>query len=103
MGWRLGLFRLWIVLSVCWIAFVGFLAYRNWWIPRRVAIQCADTRKANPALGNPADCFDPALEIGAIVDYGAKAVVPIFGVLMIGFVAVSRTQRARGTSGGADR
>lgn len=93
MRWGRNLFRLWILFSVCWIALVGVHAYRHWWIPRQIAVHCADTRKASPSLGDPSECFDPSLAAFAIIDYAAEAIVPAALILMIGFVGVSLVSR----------
>jgi hypothetical protein len=56
-----GLLRLWIVISICWVAAVVIKFYEREIIPRQVAAQqaaCAEARRANPKLGNPFDCFD---------------------------------------------
>ena len=60
MNWRRGIFRAWIVASVLWICAVTWIAYARFYNARSSEISeknCADTRRANPALGNPYDCF----------------------------------------------
>lgn len=58
MNIRRGLFRLWLLASVAWVGLVW--AFYQGLTLRSVAASekaCADARIANPALGNPFDCF----------------------------------------------
>jgi hypothetical protein len=66
MNWKAGLFRIWLVASACWIAFVAWITYLDVVVPRLQTSACRETRqalctasrKAHPDLGNYFDCFD---------------------------------------------
>jgi|SRR5580700_4849520 hypothetical protein len=90
MNWRRGLLRLWLVASLLWIGFLGWIGYE-----RHVLLSCFNHRKANPSLGNPFDCFpatgfpeyDYLVPAGAkFYDYFIAAFVPIMGTLIIGMI-----------------
>jgi hypothetical protein len=97
MNWKLGFFRLWIVVSACWAVVVGWLFYSAVVAPRSLAaIQdaCVEARRAEPALGSPFDCFakglnfDYVLPLGPIVaKYIALAVGPMLAAFLFWFVA----------------
>jgi hypothetical protein len=56
MNWRRGLLRLWLALSLCWIAGVGVFAWEhNAWMKSRTAA-CFEAKRAQGV--NPWDCFD---------------------------------------------
>ena len=47
MNWRSGLFRAWIFGAVCWVAFVGWLAYGAVFVPGQTAARLASEASAN--------------------------------------------------------
>jgi hypothetical protein len=59
MNWRRGLFRLWLVLSLCWIVAVSVYAWKQepWMLSLRVPA-CFEAKRA--AGANPFNCFDVA-------------------------------------------
>jgi hypothetical protein len=61
MNWKSGLFRVWLVVSVGWIALCA-VAIQSRVAPRIltscVESACFSARTANHVLGNPFDCFD---------------------------------------------
>src|SRR5262249_52725058 len=96
MNWKLGFFRIWIVASICWLAFVGFAFYSYEISPRQLAATqaaCAEARQANPALGNVFDCFEKGGPLfadliplkGVLPTWLVLAFVPLFAVLLLGF------------------
>ena len=95
MNIRRGLFRGWLVLSVCWIAIIGVVAYIDVFAGRETAASqnaCADQRSEIPELGNPFECFkkpvlDEATVGPAVAKYLALAVIPPAVVLGFGLVA----------------
>lgn len=89
--------RLWLITSMLWITWVGWIAYEGAVVPRLVAANqnaCLEARKANPSLGNPFDCFDGGGMSFAdvvpwstdIISYGALAFTPVLVLLLIGLV-----------------
>jgi hypothetical protein len=96
MNWKPGFFRIWIVASVCWVAFVGFAFYSEILVPRQLALTqvgCIQAHRANPALGKVSDClyngrllFDDRIPFRSVLPkYLAMAFGPIFAVLLLGF------------------
>ena len=98
MNWRAGMFRIWIVASLIWIAIVSFAAYRAIQVPRHIAAQeqrCFDERQADATLGNPFECFAHGefmffdvlpVERGRILSYVAIGAVPIGAAFGLWFV-----------------
>jgi len=96
MNWKLGFFRIWIVASVCWAVFVGWLFYAAVIAPRSLAAAqdaCIEARRAEPALGNPFDCFAKGLNFDYVIPIGpfvakylALAVGPMVGAFLLWFV-----------------
>jgi hypothetical protein len=96
MNWKLGFFRLWIVVSACWAAVVAWLFYAAVVAPRSLAAvqdACVEARRAEPALGSPFDCFakgmnfDYVLPLGPIVaKYLALAAGPMLAAFLFWFV-----------------
>ena len=91
MNWRRRLLRLWVIASACWIILVGGVTYQEVWISRQVAMEqtaCADARGANPALGNPFDCFDSQVKLiplgPTLARYAVLAIVPVVGTFALG-------------------
>lgn len=97
MNWKLGFFRIWIVASICWVSFVGWLFYNATVVSRRITATqqaCVDDRRADPSLGNVFDCFDKGIRFDDLTTFGsvvtkylALAVGPMFGALVLWFVA----------------
>jgi hypothetical protein len=61
MNWRNGLFRLWLVGSLCWGAYVGWSYYEDS-IVSAAKVRCFDYVKEKPSppvFDNPFSCFDP--------------------------------------------
>jgi hypothetical protein len=96
MNWKLGFFRIWLVASVCWVAFVGFAFYSDILVPRQLALKqaaCVQAHRANPALGKVSDClnngrllFDDRIPLRSVLPkYLAIAFGPIFAVLLLRF------------------
>jgi hypothetical protein len=107
MNWKHGLFRLWVVSSVSWATFVGWLAYSE----RTAAFAhagCAEARHANPALGSPSDCFvgnshffDDLIPLSSFIGrYVPIALGPILATLIIGLAGAWIAAGFRRGSGG---
>jgi hypothetical protein len=50
---------------------IGWTTYRTEFLPRQIAAaaqKCFDEHKANPALGNPFDCFDSTVGVPTFDD-----------------------------------
>lgn len=98
MNWSRGLFRVWVMVSICWMVYVGWSGYQNIVRPRDLAAAlCADQRRQNPTLGNPFDCFDAlhAARLGdltpigqAVAQYVGLALGGPAGLLGIGLVGI---------------
>ena len=106
MRWRRGLFRVWVVASVCWIALVSALTYSALHNPALVAARqkaresaCAAAREADRSLGNPYDCFSypagskpppepPEPMWPVIAPYAALGLGVPAGVLVLGSMAI---------------
>jgi hypothetical protein len=56
MNWRRGLLRLWLVLSLFWIVFIGIFAWQHeaWMSARTTA--CSEAKRAQGV--NPFDCYE---------------------------------------------
>jgi hypothetical protein len=64
-NWQRGLFRLWLMASVCWIGFVGWIAYLEF-----------------------EHYFDDLIPVrGGVADYAARIIVPILSTLVLGLMA----------------
>ena len=97
MNWKRGFFRIWIVASVGWAGFVGWLFYNATVVSQRqAAIQsaCVEDRRADPSLGNVFDCFEKGIRIDDLTTFGsiltkhlALAVGPMIAALVVWFVA----------------
>ena len=75
MNWSRGFFRLWLTVSILWVAGVTWAGYINVIEPRnKVAAEhaCFEARRLNPAALNPFDCFEgnttPAPPAGFVAD-----------------------------------
>ena len=97
MNWRRGLFRLWLIVSVCWVILVIATAYTKWWPDWRQhadVMACAEQRKADRSLGNVFDCFDgeprqlPNSPREALVRYGLLALVPVSTAFVMGLAGL---------------
>jgi hypothetical protein len=97
MNWRQGMFRLWIVASFLWILPIAWLAYHD--ISARAHVPsspqaCFEEHKANPALGNPFDCFDDEnSHLGGPIEpviaiYAALATGPALATLLLWLIGV---------------
>jgi hypothetical protein len=107
MNFHRGLFRLWIVVSIFWVAIISGIAYFTFLAPRETAASqqaCADARIADPKLGNPYACFDgpvsfdDLIPIGpAVTKYVSMAVLPPVALLGFGLIVmwVGRGFRAK--------
>ena len=74
MNWKLGFFRIWIVASICWVSFVGWLFYNATVVSRRITATqqaCVDDRRADPSLGNVFDCFDKGIRFDDLTTFGS--------------------------------
>jgi len=99
MNWRRGLWRLWLVFSLCWIVAVGVAAWREEaWIGTRISA-CAEAKGAQGA--NPFSCFDRdelarlksapvgLADVAAVIkDYAAFAFLPPLIALVLGLLGV---------------
>jgi hypothetical protein len=92
MNWKRGLIRVWIVGSIAWALFVAWLAYsaRSGAFTQEA---CFKAHEANPALGNPFDCFDSGhyfddlIPLSSFIErYIAIALAPSLAALLLGFV-----------------
>jgi hypothetical protein len=96
MNWKQGFLRIWIVASVCWVSFVGWLFYNATVVSQRLAAvqaACVEDRRADPSLGNVFDCFEMGMRIDDLTTFGsilakhlALAVGPMVGAVVIWFV-----------------
>jgi hypothetical protein len=96
MNWKQGFLRIWIVASVCWVGFVGWLFYNATVVSQRLAAvqsACVADRRADPSLGNVFDCFEKGMRIDDLTTFGsiltkhlALAVGPMAGAVIIWFV-----------------
>ncbi len=87
MNWKQGFLRIWIVASVCWAAFVGWLFYNATVVSQRLAAvqsACVEDRRADPSLGNVFDCFEKGMRIDDLTT--SLAVGPMVGAVVIWFV-----------------
>src|SRR5262249_52366239 len=96
MNWRKRLFRLWLVLSVLWVAITAWETYRTVIVPRKILIEanaCFKAPQNNPTVGKPLAFFpDGALlhfenlisRQTIIREYAVLALVPVFAVLAMG-------------------
>jgi hypothetical protein len=68
LNWKAGLFRLWLIASVCWIAYASWSTYESVVIPREAATarydDCVAAEKDKPN-GSSWNCVDGVLEPGA--------------------------------------
>lgn len=95
-GFRRGLFGMWLVVTICWVAVVAAAAYRTVLEPRETAASqqaCADERSQIPELGNPFDCFKnppgEILPIGpSVAKYLSIAMVPPALIFGLGYVVI---------------
>src|SRR5689334_10012546 len=99
MNCRKCLFRLWVTISVLWVAIATWVTYRTAVVPRNVSVKanaCFKARQNNPTLGKPVDCFpdgslshfEHLISRRTIVrDYAVLALVPVFAVLAMGLAA----------------
>jgi hypothetical protein len=84
MNWKSGLFRVWLVISVCWMIFAALVTYFDVVVPNLQqtacsAKTCADMRLAHPELGNYFDCFDPPLRKNVFDDIVRPWDGPVYG------------------------
>jgi hypothetical protein len=96
MNWKQGFLRIWIVASVCWVGFVGWLFYNATVVSKRLAAvqsACVEDRRADPALGNVFDCFEKGMRIDDLTTFGsivtkhlALAAGPMVGAVVVWYV-----------------
>ena len=113
MNWRKGLFRLWLAISVLWVAITAWVTYRTVIVPRNLSAEanaCFKARQNNPTLGKPLDCFPDGslLHFEHLIsrrtiarEYAVLAFVPVFAVLAMGLATgwiLVRFKGARKTS-----
>src|SRR5262249_20819550 len=96
MNWRKSVFRLWLAISVLWVAMTTWVTYRTTIVPRNISAEanaCFKARQNDPTLGKPLDCFPDAslLHFEHLIsrrtiarEYAVLAFVPVFGVLVMG-------------------
>ena len=107
---RKRLFRLWLAISILWIAVTAWVTYRTVIVPRNLSAEasaCFKARQNNPTLGKPLDCFPDRslLHFEHLIsrrtiarEYIVLAFVPIFAVLVMGVATgwiLLRFNRAR--------
>ena len=82
MNWKSGLFRLWIALSVCWIALVIRHGYVKIFVPRQEAVlqqACFHARSLDRKLGNPFDCFDNEAMFADLIPIQPQILIHLVG------------------------
>jgi hypothetical protein len=99
MNWKRGFFRVWLVLSVCWLGFWALGIYEH--VVERssaaAAHACFMAKKDIPPPGNPFDCFDGVRGNRfadliplprSISNYVAIALGPPIALLLLGLVTI---------------
>jgi hypothetical protein len=90
-SWKRGLFRVWVVSSVIWLMFIGWLAYSA---RSAASLQqaCFDARIAK-ADSDPYDCFDDPYLFSDLIPLSSHVaqwvlivIGPIIGTLLLGYV-----------------
>jgi hypothetical protein len=83
MNWRKGLLRLWLVLSLCWIAGVGVYAWKQ--EPGLSSSQSAYETASSPGKQNEKEIVG-SLNVELVKQYAVYVLVPPLATLVLGLL-----------------